>query len=273
MRFSNLTPTGIASRLIDLLIGIVTLVAIGALWEYLVQNGHLNPYFFPPPTEIADELEKITTVGFPRGVTIFSHIQATVLRILKGYAMAAVLGIPIGLFVGSRQFLDRAVMPVVTFARSVATISLLPLMVAWFGVGELSRVLLVFYGCFWVIMTNSAFAVKTIHPQYIQAAETLGASKTQIFFQVMLPASLPRIFSGMKVALGLAFLYIVAVELINAEEGLGSLIWEARTFYRSDTMMVGLFMLSIFGFALAQGLDLLEKVLLPWAESLEEIER
>jgi ABC-type nitrate/sulfonate/bicarbonate transport system permease component len=264
---------GIQARLIDFLIGMASLVVIGVVWEYLVQDGQLNDYFFPPPSKIAHALETVTTSGFPRGVTIFSHIEATLLRIIKGYAMAVVLGIPAGLFVGSRRFLDQAIAPLATFARSVATISLLPLMITWFGVGELSRVLLVFYGCFWVIFTNAAFAVKTINPQLIRAAQMLGASRIQIFFQVMLPASLPRIFAGMKIALGLAFLYIIAVELIGTIEGLGALINEARTYYRTDTMMVGMLMISLFGFSLAKGLDLLEKLQLPWAESLEEVER
>ena len=164
-------------------------------------------------------------------------------------------------------------MPVITFARSVATISLLPLAVAWFGVGEVTRVFLITYACFWVIVTNVIDGVKSVDVDLLRAARMLGTSPHQIFYRVVLPASLPRIFTGMKVALGLAFLVIVAVEMVGTIEGLGALIHQTRTLYRSDAAMVGMIFLAIFGYALSKGLDWLEKILLPWSGGLEEVER
>ena len=260
-------------RVPDWAIGLLTIVVLLALWELASRAGMLDVYRFPPPSKLSRALVALTINGFPRGVTVFSHIQATMLRILKGYALATVLAIPLGLVVGSSALLDNMSHPIITFARSVATISLLPLAVAWFGVGELSRVLLITYGCFWVILTNVIHGVKTVSPQLIRAGEMLGASRRQIFTRVVLPASLPRIFAGMKIALGLAFLVIVAVEMIGTIEGLGALIMEARTFYKTDTTMVGMLFIALFGFALAKGLDTFERWLLPWAVGLEEVER
>ncbi len=260
-------------RLPDWAVGLITIVILLLLWEIGVQAGAINVYRFPPPSKLARALWALLTSGFPRGVTVILHIKATVWRILKGYALATLLAIPLGLVIGSSPILDRATHPVITFARSVATISLLPLAVAWFGVGELSRVLLITYGCFWVMVTNVIHGVKSVDPVLIRAAHTLGASRRQIFYRVVLPASLPRIFAGMKVALGLAFLVIVAVEMIGTIEGLGALIMEARTFYRTDMTMMGMLTIALFGFALANGLDWLEDLLLPWARGLEEVER
>lgn len=257
----------------DWVIGILTIAAILTLWELASRAGILDTYRFPPPSRLFNALTALTVNGFPRGVTVFSHIEATMMRILKGYALATVLAIPLGLIIGSSSLLDNMSHPIITFARSVATISLLPLAVAWFGVGELSRVLLITYGCFWVILTNVVHGVKTVDPRLIQAGEMLGASRWQTFVRVVLPASLPRIFAGMKIALGLAFLVIVAVEMIGTIEGLGALIMEARTFYKTDTTMVGMLFIALFGFALAKGLDTLERLLLPWAVGLEEVER
>lgn len=260
-------------QLPDWVVGLLSITVLLGLWELGVQIEALNAYRFPPPSKLARALWALTTDGFPRGVTAWLHIEATLLRILKGYTLAAVLAIPLGVLIGGNEFLDRTTHPIITFARSVATISLLPLAVAWFGVGELNRVLLIAYGCFWVILTNVVLAVKGIDYRLMQAAQTLGASRRQIFFQVMLPASLPRIFVGMKVALGLAFLVIVAAEMIGTIRGLGALIMEARTFYRTDTTMVGMLLIALFGFLLAKGLDRLERALLPWAVGLEEVER
>lgn len=257
----------------DWAIGILTIAVLLALWELASRFGWLVPYRFPPPSKLAAAFGALAVDGFPRGVTVVSHIQATILRILKGYALATALAIPVGLIIGTSPILERMSHPVITFARSVATISLLPLAVAWFGVGELSRVLLITYGCFWVILTNVIHGVKTVDPRLVQAAETLGASRSQIFSRVVLPASLPRIFAGMKIALGLAFLVIVAVEMIGTIKGLGALLMESRNYYKTDTTMVGMLLIAVFGFVLAKGLDWLERLLLPWAIGLEEVER
>jgi ABC-type nitrate/sulfonate/bicarbonate transport system permease component len=257
----------------DWLIGVLTLVAILAMWEFAVRMDWLNDFRFPPPSKLAVALNDLTTQGFPRGVTVFSHIGATLQRILMGYIVATLLAIPLGLLIGSREFLDRATNPIITFARSVASISLLPLAVAWFGVGEVSRVFLITYACFWVILTAVIHGYKSVDPVLVRAAQTLGASERQIFYRVMLPASLPRIFAGMKIALGLAFLVIVAVEMIGTIEGLGALVMEARTFYRTDMTMVGMLIIAAFGFLLAKGLDRLERSLMPWSTELEGVER
>jgi ABC-type nitrate/sulfonate/bicarbonate transport system permease component len=272
-----LSPEGAARpprfSLPDWTIGVISVLVLLVLWEIGVQAGVLNARNFPPPSRLARSLWALVTDGFPRGITVWLHINATIQRILKGYALASVLAIPLGLVVARSYVLGRISLPVITFARSVATISLLPLAVAWFGVEETTRVLLITYGTFWVILTNVIEGVKQVDPDLIRAAQTLGATRRQIFYRVILPASLPRIFAGMKVALGLAFLVIVAVEMIGTIQGLGALIMQSRTYYRSDIAMVGMIFMALFGFALAKTLDWVERLLLPWATGLEEVER
>ncbi len=260
-------------RLPDRVVGLLTVIVLVGLWEILVRAGQLNAYHFPPPSKLAATLWNLAVEGFPKGITVWQHIWATVWRILQGYLLATVVAIPLGMVVGSAYVLDKATHSLITFARSIATISLLPLAVAWFGVGELARVLLIFYGCFWIILTNVIEGVKQVDPTFINAGKMLGATRRQLFFRVILPASLPRIFAGMKVALGIAFMVIVAVEMIGTIRGLGALIMEARTFYRSDAAMVGMIFIALFGFSLSKILDWVERALLPWAPDLEEVER
>lgn len=260
-------------RLPERVWGVLTVLVLLALWEGLSRLGLLNPYHFPRPSKLAVTLWDLASTGFPRGITVWQHIGATVWRILQGYLLATVVAIPLGLIIGSASALDKATGALITFARSIATISLLPLAVAWFGVGELTRVLLIAYGCFWIIITNVIEGVKQVDPQLINAGRMLGANRNQIFRRVILPATLPRIFAGMKVALGIAFMVIVAVEMIGTSQGLGALIMEARTFYRSDAAIVGMVFIALFGFSLAKILDWVERTLLPWAPDLEEMER
>lgn len=262
-------PTQISGRVIS----VATVVVLLILWEIGSRSGYLSPYSFPRPTKVAVTSWNMMWVGYPVGITVWIHIWATLWRIIKGYLLATVIAIPLGLAIGGSRLLDRAANPVITFARSIAIISLLPLFVAWFGVGELSKVLLIAYGCFWVIITNTIGGVKQVDVDLVRAARMLGVNRRQLFFRVVLPASVPRIFAGMKVALGVAFAVIVAVEMINTVAGLGALIEESRYFYRGDALMVGIVLIALFGFFLSVSLDKLETVLLPWARSLEGVER
>jgi ABC-type nitrate/sulfonate/bicarbonate transport system permease component len=270
---SRLGRPGHWPRLSERTVGLLSVVVLLALWELLSRAGLLSVYHFPRPSKLAMTLWELIWVGFPKGITVSRHIWATVWRILQGYLLATALALPLGLVIGANRLLDKATNPLITFARSVAAISLLPLMVAWFGVGQLSRVLLITYACFWIILTNVIEGVKQVDVDLIRAGQMLGASRRQLFFRVLLPATLPRIFAGMKIALGMAFLVIVAVEMIGTIEGLGALIMEARTFYRSDAAMVGMIFMALFGFLLVKILDRVEQWLLPWAPDLEEVQR
>lgn len=271
--FSKKFGQGVFSHISDRMLGVASVVVLIGLWELFSRLGYLNTYHFPPPSKLAATLWDLAVDGFPRGITVWQHIASTVWRILLGYLLATVVAIPLGMIIGTTYVLDKSTNPIITFARSIATISLLPLAVAWFGVGEPARVFLIFYGCFWIIITNVIEGVKHVDVNLINAGRMLGSSRNQLFFRVILPATLPRIFAGMKVALGIAFMVIVAVEMIGTIRGLGALIMEARTFYRSDAAMVGMIFIALFGFFISKILDWVERTLLPWAPDLEEVER
>lgn len=254
-------------------LGVLTILALLVLWEFASWAGWVNPYSLPRPSRLVGSLWTLMTVGFPRNVTVWQHIYATLGRIFTGYFIAALFAVPLGILVGQSRFLDRATNPVVTFARSVATISLLPLFVTWFGIGELSKVLLVGYACFWIIFTNTVEGVKQVDPDLIRAAKVLQTRPGQMFTRVIFPAALPRIVAGMHIALGVSFAVIVAVEMVGTIEGLGALIMESRTLYRSDVAMVGMIFIALFGLILTNLLVWSQRFFLPWASSIEEVER
>jgi ABC-type nitrate/sulfonate/bicarbonate transport system permease component len=265
--------TGAISRITDLRIKLVTLLILIVLWEMLSRLGIISMLALPRPSHLVTVIWKLARSGFPKDITVWIHIQATVWRILQGYILAAVIAIPSGLLIGRVYLLERAANPIVTFARSIATISLLPLAIAWFGVSELSRVLLIMYGAFWAILTNTIQGVKSVDATFINVGKMFGTNKTQLFFRVILPATLPRIFTGMKVALGISFMVIIGVEMIGTVKGLGALIQQARYFYKSDVAIAGTIFIGIFGLLISLILDWLEKIMLPWAAGLEEVKR
>jgi len=257
----------------EYMIKIITIIILIILWEFFSRVGYLSPFRFPRPSKLAITLWELMTVGYPIGITVWLHIKATVCRILQGYFLAAAFAIPMGLIIGRSYLLEQAANPVITFSRSVATISLLPLAIAWFGVDELSRILLIAYGCYWAILTNTIQGVKQVDINFINAGKMLGASRRQLFFRVILPATLPRIFAGMKIALGVGFMVIIAVEMIGTIQGLGALIQQARFYYSSDIAIDGMIFIGIFGLLISIVLDRLEQIILPWAVGLEEVER
>jgi ABC-type nitrate/sulfonate/bicarbonate transport system permease component len=242
-------------------------------WELASAGGLLRPFSFPPPTRLGAALIELAAAGFPQGQYIWVHVGTTLWRVVQGCLVAIAAAIPLGILIGSVRALDKLTLPIITFARSVASLSLLPLAIIWFGTGELSKVLLIAYGCFWTMLPNAIAAVKYVDPLLIRAARTLETGCAGIFLRVVLPAALPRMFAGARVAIGVGFMIIVGAEMIGTIQGLGALIMEARTFYRSDITIVGMMLIGLIGFLVLGGLGWLERTLLPWQTGLEQVRR
>ena len=249
------------------------ILALLVAWELAAALGWLRPYSFPPPSRIAQGAWELSVHGFPEGVRVWTHTLVTLRRIFSGFVLAMILAIPLGILIGASHTLDRLTHPVITFARSVATLSLLPLVIVWFGTGEISKTLLIAYGCLWVMLSNVIAGVKYVDPTLIRAARTMDTPGSEIFIRVVLPAALPRIFAGARTALGVGFMVIVGAEMIGTIEGLGALIMEARTFYRTDVTIVGMVLLGVMGVLFAIGMEVLERRLLPWNRGLSEVRR
>jgi ABC-type nitrate/sulfonate/bicarbonate transport system permease component len=242
-------------------------------WEFATTNGYLKPYRFPAPSTIGRGFVEIATIGFPNDLTIWVHTKTTLIRISQGYVAAVALAIPLGFLIGAFSTLEKLTAPLIIFGRSIATLSLLPLVIVWFGTGELTKVILIGYGCFWTMISNVIAGVKYVDPMLIRAARTYGVNGPELFLKVVFPAALPRIFSGARMALGVGFMVIVGAEMIGTIEGLGALIMEARSFYRSEITIIGMLVIGVIGFLISTGLMRLERFLLPWDSGLEEVRR
>lgn len=255
-------------RRIGPLLPSVSLIALLLLiCEVGAHLGWIRTFLFPPPSEVFDTFVGMLTEGFPPGLTLWSHLSATIPRVAQGYVLAAVTAIPLGLVVGQFSFLRDATQPLVTFFRSIAVISLLPIALALFGPGEKARVALVAYAAFWVIFTNTVEGARRIPQELLRAGRALGAKGYALYVNVALPATLPKIFAGLKTALGITWVVIVAVELIGTESGVGALISNAQRLYRTDVVVVGMAVIGLVGYLLVLCLDKLEDLVLPWTSS------
>lgn len=255
----------IAKHASTFMLPLAVIVILGATWEALSKLGFANTFFFPPPSTLARTFVELVNEGFPDGVLLHEHVIATVQRSLFGFLLAISLAIPLGLVIGYFRWFELITRHLITFGRSIAPLSVLPIFVVFFGIGEVSKVSLVAFACFWATITNTIAGVSLVDKMYLRAARSMDTPRGALFWTVILPAALPRIFAGLKVSLAISFMVIVAAEMIATVYGLGTLINEARTWFRTDITMVGMAVIALIGFVASLGLDRLERRLLPWS--------
>ncbi len=215
----------------------------GAISIWWVLSVGYDPLLLPTPGKVLSAAKELIDEG-----RLQADISISLQRVYKGWIVGSALAIPIGLLAGMSKVARSAVDPFIHFFRFVPAIALTSLFILWFGIGEAAKVNLVIFAVMFVVLVSTASGASAINPDKILAAQTLGANGVDLFFRVILPGTFSSIFTGMRLALANAFLVIVAAEAIAAQEGIGFLIWNSRTFFRTDFVFVGIFCFGILGF-------------------------
>ena len=214
------------------------------LWHvaavYLVQSA-----LFPPPGSVIAR-----AVALFRDGTLVANVAISLQRILTGFVCGSLLGIPIGLAMGSFAPIRRILDPYTEFLRFIPAVAMITVAVIWFGIGETSKLFLIIYATVFVVVLNTAAGVASIARNKIRAAQALGATRFQIFCHVALPATVPYILTGMRLAMTNSFVTIVAAELVAANNGLGKMLWDARLYMLVDDIFVALLVLGLLGFVI-----------------------
>jgi ABC-type nitrate/sulfonate/bicarbonate transport system permease component len=197
---------------------------------------------------------------------LYGHIGASLARSLPGFAVGAALGIALGLAAGVGRAFDRMLSPAIFLTYPVPKIVMLPVFMLWFGIGDLSKILIIALACFYPVFINAYYGVKATPTILVWSGLNMGAGRWQIFRRVVVPSAAPMIFSGLRVSLALSFIVMFATEMINARSGLGHLIRDAENSLRFDLMYVSLASIAILGYAGDQLLLLGRHRLLAWQE-------
>jgi ABC-type nitrate/sulfonate/bicarbonate transport system permease component len=216
------------------------LIGIG-IWQLVSMN--YDAVFMPSPPETWD-----AAVELARDGTLSDSIIASMRRILIGWAVGVIVGVPIGLLMGRFGFVGRLLDPYIQFFRFIPPIAFVTLAVVWLGAGESAKIVLIVYTTVFIVIINTIAGVLAIDEVRLRAAASLGANRTQTMFSVIVPATLPYIITGSRLAMGNSFLTIVSAEIVAAQSGLGALIWTSRNFGRTDWVFVGIITLGILGF-------------------------
>jgi NitT/TauT family transport system permease protein len=249
-------------RLIEIVLTVSAPVIVLLIWEALSRSGRINQIFWPPPSSLWDTLTKLLDKG-----DLIDDIRVSTIRILAGFAIGAIPGVALGLAMGLFWPVRVFLMPIASAIYAVPKIAILPLVLIAFGTGETSKLAIIALSIFFLVVLNTMSGVLTIDPSFKDVARNFGANRLELFYTVAFPGALPAIFTGLRLALGFALIVIVGTEFVSQTNGIGHFVWESWQTLAIKKMYVGLIAIGLMGWVLTLGLDLLEKLVLPWRPS------
>jgi NitT/TauT family transport system permease protein len=236
--------------------------ALVALWYAIHYSGIVNPVLVPTPHAVAERFWELAATRLPRDV--WMSTQRVFIGVVLGIALAVPAGFVLGWYRGARRFID----PLINFFRALPPIALIPLVIVYFGIEETAKVVILFYASFFAGVIVMYEGIAQISPIYVRVARTLGARDLEIFLKVIVPLTVPHMLTALRVALGVAWATLVASELIAAQQGLGSLIQNAASFFQLDIIYVGIICIGFIALAMDLALRAVARRLVAWQERM-----
>jgi taurine transport system permease protein len=243
--------------------GEITMTSKGSLSVKPDKGWQMEPIWLPSPEAVVYRLGEIATEGY-KNVSLWEHLGYSLGRVIAGFLLGSIIGIPLGYAMGLSNWFRGWFDPIVEFMRPVPPLALIPLIIIWFGIGEEGKVILLFLAALWIMTIAARAGVSGVRISKVHAAYSLGASKWQILRHVILPNSLPEIFTGARVAMGVCWGTVVAAELVAADRGAGMMIVNASKFQLTDIVILGIILIGIIGYGIDILMRMAEKWLVPW---------
>jgi taurine transport system permease protein len=265
MTNTHLTPKGKADaksweQLRWVGVSLLTLVVLFFVWWLLTSGTKIvKPLYFPAPNAVWETFLQMHQ-------RIWSHALATLIRVVISWLIGSFLGIIVGLLMVRSRFIRSILVPVIEGLRPIPPVALIPLVIVWFGIGDSGKIFLASLACFMVLVVNTVVSANNVNPVYIQAARSLGASKTKIYLTVVLPAIVPELLSGFRIGIALAFAITVAAEFMGAEYGIGYLVMQASRTLNTEVVLIGTFIIGIEAFLLERLVKGCSDYLTRWTE-------
>jgi sulfonate transport system permease protein len=237
-------------------------LAVIVLWQGLFEMGLIRPILLPPPTRVAKAFWTLTLSG-----ELPHHIAISLLRVLEGFAIAAISGLLLGLAIGLSKSIDHASDLFIQLIKPIPPIAWIPLAILWFGIGEAAKIYIIFLGAFFPILVNTIDGILQTDHRFVELARILAVPRRRFILQVVLPGALPAIMTGLRVGVMVAWMCVVASELIAASSGVGYLIMDARQLSQTDVVLVGMITIGAMGKLLDSILKRLENRMITWKTS------
>lgn len=242
----------------------LSLVVFFGVWQTVTMLRVFTPVLLPAPTAVLAALVNMLLSG-----VLLPNAAISMARILVGFLIAVLVAVPLGVAAGWSDYTRNLVEPIIELFRPIPVLAMLPMAMLWFGIGETSKVFLIAYGTFFPVFLNTLAGVRFVDPVFVQAGESLGASRRQIFLRVVLMGAMPDIATGLRLGLGFSFLTLVAAEMIASQKGLGYLIVDTQLTFRTNETLAATLTLGVLGFVMGSILVAIESHLLRWKKGLK----
>jgi NitT/TauT family transport system permease protein len=233
---------------------LLTVLIFLALWQTVA--GNYTPEQLPAPLDVLAAIKELSDNG-----VLWGHIGVSLARFGIAYLLAVAVAIPLGLFFGRFSRCHAAVDPLVQLLRPISPIAWFPLAVLWFGIGNAPAVFIIFLAAFYPVLLTTISAVRGVPPVYLKVASNFGAGSRMTFVRVIVPAAFPGIMVGLHIAVGTAWIHLVAGEMLGAQSGLGFMIVDARNFLRTDQIMAGMLLVGIIGLVIYRSMKQVERII------------
>lgn len=263
-------PNPTAGRIVrrDRWLGLASFVAMLGVWFAITGSGLwpplVRPAFLPSPVTVVQTFMKLAATGY-QGHTLLHHFLISLMRFGIAFGICVLIGVPVGLLMGMHTGVRAVLDPPIETTRPIPKLALLPLFIIWFGIGELSKTIVIIAAVFPLISISAMQAVRAVSIRKIQAAQSLGASRAMIFSRVMLPASLPGIFTGLRVSVGIGVTMLVGAEMVATSDGIAWMALTAADFVQTDIVLVGVLIMAALGYSLDFMFRMLERRVVHWA--------
>lgn len=240
-------------------ISIAGLVAFLLIWQVITVVGVVHPQFLPSPIQVIE-----TLLSFLGSESFLLDVAVSVFRVMAGFVLAALVAVPLGIYMGAFQSVEAALAPIVGFVRYLPVPAFLPLCILWFGLGELEKIAVIFIGTFFQLALMVMDKVAMVPAEFIEIGKTCGLSANERIRRIISPAILPVVFDDLRICAGWAWSYLVVAEIVAANRGLGFLIMEGQRYLRTDRVMAGMLAIGILGVLFDAAFKALRSILFPW---------
>ncbi|WP_366921940.1 ABC transporter permease [Metallumcola ferriviriculae] len=244
-----------------LFLSVSTFVTLFLAWSALTYTGFIDPLFLPTPIAIMESAMKLTFE-----LNFLHDVWMTFMRVMVGFAAAAIIGIPLGILVGTYKPVEAMVEPLMAFIRYMPASAFIPLFILWIGVNEAEKIAVIWFGSFFQLVLMVAVATKSVKQELLEVSYTLGTSRSAVLWRVLLPASLPAIMDSLRLILGWAWTYVIVAELIGASAGIGHTILQSSRMLRTANILVGILTIGILGLISDYCFKWAHRVFFPWTE-------
>ncbi len=215
------------------------------IWAIICRFSSWNAQVFPNPVTVTLSIWELVVNG-----TLIKHTIASLFRVTAGFYLAMLFGIPLGMILGRNKFLQQALSPLIQFMRPISPLAWIPLAMLWFGIGDRPAIFLIFLSSFFPLVVSTALAVRSINPIFFQVAANFNLSRYEVVSKIIFPGMLPTVITALRITLGIAWLVVVAAEMIAVDSGLGYLILDSRNALRMDYVMAGMIVIGLIGLVL-----------------------